>query len=626
VKKSTKIIIQSVKVMVIMSLLLFHLPVLALAKEQTAGKTLNKKEVEAFIKKYYAEKEEENEVYGELSISVVKDDDVLFQTGFEKQTSKDAGEYSPEETSFYLGSIGKTVTAIAVMQLVESGKIDLEKDINTYLKVFKIDNPFDRKVTMNDLLSYSAGFEEPNPPENVRKKKEQLSLGEFLQKYQSQLVREPGTSIMYDNYAYNLAGYIIEQVTGMSFNDYVTENIFSPLEMNHSSFRVTSKTLKNMAKGFNSADQPAPVIYTVPKDMPGGGLVSTNNDMVNFMKMLLNKGTFGEQQIITEDSFKQIVTEHFPMTGYGIDIMHYKNEKVFRKGGDIPPFHSVLWLLPDHNIGINIIASSGAINFSDFLTKFIDHFINNSKETLANNDNSVSMIPTPKKELLKLEGTYQYIRQSGSTYRKILSFFQAHSQMEVNIIDKGKLKIHFMGKQREFIQMKELVFKEHGNETLGNHNQLTFFKGKGGNLYLQMPEDSTFFKKVSVLEKLSIHKWMFFGFVVIFLSMSIYLFISSRKTGKQNIQRLAFWNCISYFIFLPILLVTAFKVIGGSSQKLMYIPLSIPLIAAFLTAILITSLVRTWSTNNTGSKIVYSFIISISILYIILLNYWNLIF
>ncbi|MFT4415427.1 serine hydrolase domain-containing protein [Fredinandcohnia humi] len=608
------------KLFIIFAFLFASFPVSVFAEVTTKSAFLNKEEVESFVNNYYGSNFKNKKAFGEMSITVVHQNNLLYQNGFQEPSSKVAGDLVHK--NFYLGSIAKTITAIAVMQLVEKGKLDLESDINSYLKDIKIKNPFQKKVTLIDLLTYSAGFDEPNPPEYVTEKEQQLLLKEYLIKYQPPIVREPGTSVMYDNYAYNLAGYIVEQVSGIPFNDYVRQNILLPLGMEQSSFRVNKSIFQDMVKGYSAPGEEQPFFYTVAKDLPDGGLVSTGSDMSHFMQMLINKGMFREERIISEASYNAIVKERFPMTGFGLDILYYKNHKVIRKGGDLGNYHSVYWVLPDHHIGIFIAVSGFAGDFSDFIKKFVDHFIDGT----FLDKNATPDIQQSREELNELAGTYQYIRQSESTYRKIINFFRDYSQMKVEMVDKGKLKIHFMGQEREFVQLNEQVFKEVGNEeTLGNNNQLTIFKNYD-RIYLQMPEEASFFKKVNWYDQLSLHLALFIGLTVLFLIFTGYLFLAKTKIGKTKIRIIASWNCLFYFMFLPILLFTAMQIMGGASQHLMYIPLAIPILGSLSTALLITMLIKDWSSYKYIYKVVYIILCAMSLLYIALLNYWNLFF
>src|SRR5437763_6195429 len=191
-------------------------------------------DIEAFLDGFMPMQLERENVAGSV-ICVVKDGKVLFAKGY---GYSDAGKKKPvstDSTLFRPGSISKLFTATAVMQLVQQGKLDLDRDVNDYLD-FKIPPAFFKPITLRNLLTHTPGFEETVKglfiPENARL----LSLKEYLTGHMPRRIFPPGVVPAYSNYGVTLAGYIVERVSGREFNDYVTQNIFKPLRMLHSTF------------------------------------------------------------------------------------------------------------------------------------------------------------------------------------------------------------------------------------------------------------------------------------------------------------------------------------------------------------------------------------------------------
>jgi len=144
-------------------------------------------------------------------VVVVKDGKVLTQRGFGYADVGTRRRVDPETTLFRQASVSKLITWTAVMQLVEQGKIDLDRDINTYLD-FRIP-PFGGKpVTMRNLMTHTGGFDEVQRGLNSYDPKKIPSLGDALKRQVPYLIYAPGTTPAYSNYGTSLAGYIVERV------------------------------------------------------------------------------------------------------------------------------------------------------------------------------------------------------------------------------------------------------------------------------------------------------------------------------------------------------------------------------------------------------------------------------
>ena len=169
-----------------------------------------------------------------MAVAVFDENGVNYQgyygySNLEEQTPVD------ENTVFDWGSSTKTLVWVSVMQLWEQGKIDLEEDIREYLpEGFLTNLRYDTPIRMIDLMNHRAGFQEYYTDMFLRPQYDFLSLEDALQIDQPVQIFEPDTVTAYSNWGVALAGYIVERVSGMNFCDYVHENIFEPLGMEHS--------------------------------------------------------------------------------------------------------------------------------------------------------------------------------------------------------------------------------------------------------------------------------------------------------------------------------------------------------------------------------------------------------
>ena len=422
--------------------------------ETVAPITLNPKEVEAFTNKVIPEKMKKENAAG-VALIVVKDNQILFQKGFGFSDKEKNTPIDPKKTVFRLASISKVFTASAVMQLVEQGKIDLNKDIVNYMGGLKYQNNMSEPVTMEHLLTHTTGFDYVDPrPEDIHyQENDYTMLKDYVEDNMPTVVRKPGDTYTYDNFASMLQGYIVQNLTNTPFYKYMAKNIFYPLEMHNSSFVMTNFIKEKLATGYDAKGNAIPFYQTRPTDMPQGSMFSTGSDVANFMIAQLNDGKFKNNQILQKETVEDMQKTKFalhpkyPNMTYGFEFFSpqsHNGQYVFGKSGNIPGFSSLMWLIPEHKIGVFVVTNkdSSALPvevFDDFMNQY---FPDKTKpEYLKPNE----------EELKKFEGVYRDLR---------LKNLMSH----VNISE-GKLYVSdkAYGKQ-ELKQIDPLLFEdEKGN-------------------------------------------------------------------------------------------------------------------------------------------------------------------
>ncbi len=218
---------------------------------------LTKEDLEAFFDGFLPIQLQRDDIAGAV-VLVVKDGKVLFAKGYGYADVKSKKPVTVDATLFRPGSISKTFTWTAVMQLVEQGKLDLNRDVNDYLD-FKIPATFGKPITMKDLMTHTPGFEETLKDLFVAKAADMRPLQEYVSTHLPKEIFPPGTTPAYSNYGATLAGYIVQRVSGMPFDDYIDKNILTPLGMHHTTFRqpLPDDLKPLMSQGYNKASQPA---------------------------------------------------------------------------------------------------------------------------------------------------------------------------------------------------------------------------------------------------------------------------------------------------------------------------------------------------------------------------------
>jgi CubicO group peptidase (beta-lactamase class C family) len=369
------------------------------------------------------------EVAGAVVV-VVKDGKPLFEKGYGYADIDKHIPVDPKSTLFRPGSTSKLFTWTAVMQLVEQGKLDLDKDVNSYLD-FTIPPYEGKPITLRNIMTHTAGFEETVKGLITEKPEEVLGLGEAVKRWIPDRIYAPGTTPAYSNYATALAGYIIERMSGEPFDVYIKNHIFTPLEMEHSSFRqpLPDALKPGMAQGYPQADVP-PHGYEMISLSPAGSLAATGDDLSRFMIAHLQDGAFGDKQILKPETARQMhstaltIVPHLPRMDLGFYEQPINGHMVIGHGGDTEFFHSYMWLYPDDHVGLFISMNSagkeGAAHtirqmlFEDFSDRYFPG---------AEPDGKVDEA-TAKHDAALLAGNYENTRRADTNFLRLLSLIQ----------------------------------------------------------------------------------------------------------------------------------------------------------------------------------------------------------
>jgi CubicO group peptidase (beta-lactamase class C family) len=323
------------------------------------GHELSKTDVDAWLDGYMPYALARGDIAGAVVV-VVKDGQVLTQRGYGFSDVEKRTPVSPETTLFRPGSVSKLFTWTAVMQLVEQGKIDLDKDVNTYLD-FKIPERNGKPVTMRNILTHTAGFEETvrhlihdNPDKLV-------PLEKFVRVSLPNRIFDAGTTPAYSNYATALAGYIVQRQSGMSFDDYVDQHIFKPIGMQHSSFRQPlPKNLQPlMSQGYPGASGKAEK-FEIVDPAPAGSLSASGADMGKFMIAHLNNGAglLKPETAKMMHEYRYDVIPGLNRMALGFYEQGINGHRGLAHGGDTTLFHSDLTLFIDDKVGLFVSVNS----------------------------------------------------------------------------------------------------------------------------------------------------------------------------------------------------------------------------------------------------------------------------
>ncbi|MCC9192249.1 beta-lactamase family protein [Arthrobacter sp. zg-Y916] len=302
-------------------------------------------------------------------ISVVAGDEVIAARGYgQAQTGTPGKAAAAEDTLFRIASVSKTITATAVMQLVERGELNLDTGISAYLD-FDLPQP-KGEVTLRHLLTHTAGFEERIrglvSPDAAPPLRDTVAIDPPAQ------VFRPGTVPAYSNYGNALAGYIVERTADQPFADYVEQHIFDPLDMDSTSFAqpLPPHLADRLAFGYpDEAGPPLPFEYVAAA--PAGAASGTATDMGRFMLALLGAGPQPER-VLHPATLAQMLSPGLtdgdslePRMTLGFFDHSRSGHRALGHDGDSQVFHTAMRLYPDAGLGIFVAFNGNGRSPSD---------------------------------------------------------------------------------------------------------------------------------------------------------------------------------------------------------------------------------------------------------------------
>jgi CubicO group peptidase (beta-lactamase class C family) len=313
---------------------------------------------------------------------VVHDGHVLLARGYGYADLEQRVPVDPERTAFRVASVSKLVTATAAMQLVERGKLDLHRDVNRTLRRFQVARRPDQPVTLFHLLTHTAGFDDRNIERKARGAAGPESLGAYLARRMPPRVMPAGEFISYSNHGMALAGYLVEEASGLPFDTYVVEHIFRPLGMERSRFSDAGPG-SDRAVGYRYGRAGFERVgFDVIRTGPASMLSTTGSDMARFMIAHLAEGRLGSARILDQATARAMHARQFtqhpllPGIGFGFWERIQNGERAIWHDGDFNGFSSLLVLLPERDLGIFVACNSrgGGMARREFFDAFLDRY------------------------------------------------------------------------------------------------------------------------------------------------------------------------------------------------------------------------------------------------------------
>ncbi len=311
-----------------------------------------------------------------------------------------------DDTLFQIGSITKTFVGTMTMILVEKGKLDLDEPIRTYLPDFKVqDEEPTSKATLRHLFTHTAGWVGDWFPAGID------HGPDAVEHYVRTMVDDPqftplGEHLSYNNAGYNLAGRILEVVTGKVFSDLIKEMIFEPLGMTDTYILPWEMMTKRFASGHASTENGVEVIdpwFIGRSSGPAGGIVSSVRDMIKYIKLHLGDG----DGLITKESLNALHTPQLEFApGHSIALTFWVDDhraaRSLKHSGGTVGQQALLTIVPEHDYGIFVGTNSATGAVAKYKITNIA-----LKQSLGVDTPTPIILDIPKEELQEYAGEYE---------------------------------------------------------------------------------------------------------------------------------------------------------------------------------------------------------------------------
>ena len=580
------------------------------------------------------------------TITLVYRDRIVFSKGYGYQDIEKNIPVVANRTMFRPGSVSKLFTWTAVMQLKEQGKLDLDTDVNTYLKTFKIKDTYPgQPITLRHILTHTPGFEDGGLGYLIISDIDKaIPLRDAMEKYQPKRVNPPGVQSAYSNYATSIAGLIVSNISGVPFEDYIKKYIFEPLNMNHSTFEepLPEELENDMAVGYayekgRFVEKPFEIITSFS---PAGAMSATATDMANFALAFLNGGSFQgnynvdgrnyTNRILQEATVREMLTQNFshdsrlPGMALGFYESSVNGNRLVGHGGDTQYFHSDLAIDLENDLAIfvSFSGSGGSKVRSVIVPAFYNEFFPVDLSPLSISEDF-------NERANRYAGSYLFWRSNFSTIEKV---FNLGGAVKVTPSSENTIIVSMGDESSQFIEIDENLFQKRGGKA-----KVVFQENQNGEINGMIFDSMPFMS----MYKASMWKNQSFNFLFIGFSMIVFLGVMLRLAYQWSIYRslpkeekhattsaiVAAGLNLGFFIFGFIALTIDGDTLGSEGiTPIFKFWLIFPIIATITGGYQIYQSVNVWKNNYWGiwKKIRFS-IISLCCLFMIwFYYYWNI--
>lgn len=601
--------------------------------------------VEEFFRKEMAE----SQIPGGVFL-LIENDRIALARGYGFANLERRLPVDPETTIWRVGSNSKTLTAAAVLRLVDQGLVRLNEDVNAYLVSLDVPDTYHAPVTLFHLLTHTAGFDDRLFGQHAARREDWNPLEEYLVQRLPPRILPPGQVISYNDHGTSLAGLVVAEVSGRPFADYVREEIFVPLGMTRSSFEVAElpeHVREDLAVAYRwTGDHHEPYDYDYIITAPAAGLVASAGDMGRFLTALLAGGRLGEARFLGNSLTREMLTvqfRHHPrLRGRAFGFAESDENGVYGlyKDGQATGFTARIFLLPEQKIAffsainLSIFGRGGFNRAAGFHRRLTSEVLDRlfPEDTVEDADRGPGgPAPTPPDDFAarakRFVGDYRPVEGSRHTLEKILLLFQDEIPVREN--GDGTLSIGF----GRWVEVESRLFQWHEG---GPYYRAFVADSAGAITHLFIGPGA--FERIPFFASQRFTQRAVVIFALLFLSPFLIYPAAARRRRRNDVasrtphpgHRLvvigALLNLAFMAAFIAIFLLTDFQRFFKGVPTTLGVALLLPVLAGLASVSLPYFSASAWwrGRGTLSSRLYFSLMTLALLLFLLFLHYWNL--
>jgi CubicO group peptidase (beta-lactamase class C family) len=577
---------------------------------------------------------EEGHVAG-TAVAVVHEGRVTVLRGYGKARLDSGAAVDPSRTLFRIGSVTKVLTAAAALQLVDAGKLDLQRDIREYVP----DMPLRYGATTHQLLTHTTGLLERFAGEYTDAPEHLQTLRDHLRRYMPAQDRRPGLAYSYSNYNTALTGLLVEQLSGLTYPAYMAERIFKPLKMTGTTALQPPEPslMGDLARGYRWNGRQEPLPYSYTQTGPAGGISATAADMGRFMQVLLGDGSVDGERILSPESVKTMLASQYTpdariqATAYEMKHWATHGQHLLHKDGTLGDQIGVMLLAPADRFGIFVASNAVPGVANDVLEPLLTYLVGPETPTRP-----PAPLPDAGRRAPRFAGSYRNYARTRNEMSQVRALMP---MLQSRVIAEPDGAIRWQG--RRWLEVEPLVFR-----SADSPDYIVFREnGRGG--IGELHAWGATYERVGWWEQAPFHLGVLFSCMIAFLAYPLSRGIRALRRrpappelrdqaapggdqparGGRVARACAIFVAIANLTFV-VGLVASLRELGAITPLPLpfVLLLSLPLASVAATALLAALAARAWREHwwTRGERLGYSTFVVLAVAFMAFLNYWKL--